>query len=143
MYYILWTDACDCVNDIIFVLCVVLIFHAGTHLAFGLHLAFGFSYNPLPGLPNGHYALYLLGFMVAAGSALRPFTVSHLAPSTVDYYLTCLYVCLCGTNILCRYPFSLWATFSLRALIQPTSRATQWALCPVPSGFRGTCRGCA
>ena len=120
MYYILWTDACDCVNDIIFVLYVVLIFYAGSHLAFGLHLAFGFSYNPLPGLPNGHCALYPLGFMVATGSALRPFTVSHLAPIAVNYYLPFLYVYLCDINIFYRYPFGLLALSDLMVSPMPT-----------------------
>jgi len=112
MYCIMWTDACNSVDDIIFVLVLVL-----TLVQVPL-------YSLLPELPNEHCALYPLGFVVPAGSALRPFTVSHLAPSAVDYYLS-LYVCLCGTNILCRYPLSLRAMFILRALVQPTSQATQ------------------
>ena len=104
-YCTMWTDACNNVDDIIFVYVLVPLN----------------SPSPLPGLPNGHCALYLLGFVVAAGCALRPLTISHLTPSIVDYYLPSLYVCLCSINILCRYPLSLQGTFSLRALIQPTS----------------------
>ena len=91
---ILWIVACTSVDDIIFVHVLV------------LTLVQVLLYSPLPWLPNGHCARYSLGFVVAAGSALRPFTISDLAPSVVDYYLSCLYVCLYGTNILCGAPLA-------------------------------------
>ena len=58
MYCILWTDACNSADDIIFVLVLVL-----TRVQVPL-------YTPLPGLPNGYCALYPLNFVVVAGSAL-------------------------------------------------------------------------
>ena len=57
MYCILWTDICNSVDDFIFV------------LVFVLTLVQVPLYRPLLGLPNGHRALYPLGFVVDAGSA--------------------------------------------------------------------------
>jgi len=87
---------CNSVDDIIFVQVLVLTL---------MHVPL---YSPLHGLPNGHCALSPLGFVLAAGSALRPFSVSYLVPSAVNY-LPYLYVCSCGINIICRYLLGLLA----------------------------------
>jgi len=82
MYCILWTDICNSVDDFIFVLVFVL-----TLVQIPL-------YRPLPGLPNGHCALYPLGFVVAAGSALRLYGLSFSTQHCCLLF-PCSYMCLC------------------------------------------------
>ena len=76
------TNACNSVDNIIFVHVLVLIF---------VQVPF---YSPLPRLHNRHYTLYHLGFVVAAGSALRPLTVFRLALNAVICYFFA-YMCAC------------------------------------------------
>ena len=78
--YLYFVDcSCNSVDDIIFVLVLVLTL---------VQVPF---YSPLPGLPNGHCALYPMGFVVVTGSTLRPYGLC-LAPSVV----VCISLLMCA-----------------------------------------------
>ena len=47
----------------------------------------------IPELSNRRCALYFLGFVVVAGNALRPFSISLLVLSAVECYLYVFYLC--------------------------------------------------
>jgi len=150
LYCNLWTNVCNSVDDIAFAgLSVVQVAgeDLGTNVPSGVHCL----ERPLLGLPNGYHSLHpyefsgsfwqsgfaysALGLDYPIDFGLIPsgFVIASLRGWPI-YNLPLLFlmfiVCLCGTNIFCRYPFGPWP-------YSPQSAYTLWSLlCPLPKKGR-------
>ena len=134
LYCILWTNICNSVDDIVFERLIV-VRVAGDDLRTNFPFRVCCPERLLVGLPNRYHSLHPYGFsrnfgrvvsptspQTGLSNRLRSYTYGfHGSPSArlTDlqfsyYYFSCLYMCLCGTNIFFRYPFGLWL-MALRA----------------------------
>ena len=119
----MWIVAYNSVDDIIFVHVLVLI------------LVQVPLYSPLPGLPNGHCALYSLSFVVAAWSVLRPFGLSCSAQCCCLLFF-CLYVGLCMVTLFYADTyFAIWPYYILWSLLYLLSRMGMRLYHSRPLGF--------